>query len=286
MKAIVAGVSCVCLVLSALSSSPAAAGSAPSSVVVSAPMHVHDHFVTLPVVINGKGPYLFGIDTGAGEQARVSADVAKALHLPVVGEVHARGLGPHEVVESIVRMSVAVGSLRVDVDAAVAQHKFPAGVQGILAFGFFKDYILSLDFPNDRVEMRRGSITARTAGAVAFSMRHGVPSVAGSVAGVVVDFDVDTGSGGYVGLDESLASKVPFVAPPATVGRACGLGGCVEVKGGEVKGDLVIAGVRLVRPQVDLLPLPLEGVGNLGYRFLQGYHVEFDQRSGFAVIEK
>jgi hypothetical protein len=287
MKHIIADLLLAC-VLSGLSVAAAWAAEAPvsPSILVSAPMHVHDQIVTLPVMIDGKGPYLFGIDTGAGEQARVSADVAKALKLPVVGEVRARGLGPREVVEPIVRMSVLVGSLRINIDAEVAQRTLKTGVQGILAFGFFKDYILSLDYPNDRVQVRRGSITSATAGAIAFSMRHGVPSVAGLVAGVAVAFDVDTGSGGYVGLDGSLVSRIPFVQSPATVGRACGIGGCVDVKGGVVKGVLVIAGIRLEQPRVDLLPLPIQNIGNLGYRFLKGYHIEFDQRSGFAVIEK
>ncbi|HET9952194.1 MAG TPA: serine hydrolase, partial [Candidatus Eisenbacteria bacterium] len=54
---------------------------------VEVPMSMATHLPAVEVMVNGKGPYRFAIDTGGSGAARVDSAFAAALGLPVVGEV-------------------------------------------------------------------------------------------------------------------------------------------------------------------------------------------------------
>src|SRR5689334_2902203 len=78
------------------------AGAAPSSAAPAAnagsfasPIAFDGHLVVVNgVMVDGKGPYSFILDTGASGSARVSERLAKDLNLSVVDHVQGKGLGP------------------------------------------------------------------------------------------------------------------------------------------------------------------------------------------------
>src|SRR5271168_464416 len=123
----------------------------------SAPLEiVHDRPFAM-VMVNGKGPFRFVIDTGTGGEAFVSADLAAELGLPQAGEITLNdpsGQGGRKV-PMVQLASVQVAGVEfTGVKAAV--HNLGSGdgaCQGLLGFALFRNYLLTLDYPNHRVAL-------------------------------------------------------------------------------------------------------------------------------------
>lgn len=114
------------------------------------------------VTINGRGPFRFVIDTGTGGDALVTPELARELGLPTVGQAtlsDPSGQGAKKV--SIVEMeSLELAGVQFSHIRAV-EHSFfsEAGqTQGLLGFTLFRDYLLTLDFPERRVILSSGAL--------------------------------------------------------------------------------------------------------------------------------
>ena len=117
-----------------------------------------------PVFVNGEGPYLFFLDTGAS-RCVVSPEVAQSLELPR-GEMGAgRGLNgngqerlfPHY--SSTVR-SLAVGkaecrNLEVSVgDCSQASKRLQCRVDGYIGTNFLKEFNVTIDYPGQTLTLQ------------------------------------------------------------------------------------------------------------------------------------
>lgn len=110
------------------------------------------------VTVNGKGPWLFFADTGAGVTV-IDRSLAKALGLEVIGKRPIGGPDDPEGIDAdVVRLhSLKLGSIEfTNVEAASwdrsdlykqAGRDRPCGVLG---FGLFASYLLSFDGPPGR----------------------------------------------------------------------------------------------------------------------------------------
>src|SRR5215212_7278218 len=100
---------------------------------------------TLPVVeimVNGRGPFRFGVETGAGFVAVSRAFVEAAGPLPRSG-------GPDEIPEYRVDSITLGGATFHDVKVS-AMPRPPTGVDGVLGLPFFRDLLLTIDYPARR----------------------------------------------------------------------------------------------------------------------------------------
>jgi len=258
---------------------PSSADPAPNAGTFASPITFDGHLAMVNgVMVDGKGPYSFILDTGASGSARVSERLAKDLNLSVVDHVQGRGLGPDTLSLPVVQASISVGGLHFDdVRAAVHDISTRSGtvVDGVLGFDLFKDYLLTIDYPAGTISIAPGKLTPGESGVTAMTMEHGIPHVSGQIAGSPVSLAIDTGSGGGFGLSMAYESQLPFVARPKQVGQAVGAGGTVNVDAGQVNGDFIFGDQALHDPVVEFLPIPDDGI--LGYRLLQNYAVTFDQ---------
>lgn len=265
----------------AASVAPLNANAAPSES-YQAPIAYAGHLVVLDVMVNGKGPYKFALDTGASG-ARVSQQVAKDLDLPVVGQAEGVGLGPDKLQLPVVKASLALGTIHFD-DVQAAVHDLPGDfgqqVDGVLGFDLFKDYLLTIDYPDGTISVAPGRLYSNDRGTLAMMTPFGIPQIGGTIAGESIIIDIDSGSSGGFGLISDYESKLKFVGDPKPVGQATGAGGTVPVDAGTVNGDLAFGDQTLHDPEVSFLPLP--GVANMGYRVLSNYAITFDQQNGLV----
>ena len=82
------------------------------SEVYSAPLEIIHDKPYVSVMVNGRGPFRFLIDTGTGGQALVTPELAEELLLPVVGHAHLTdpsGLGEQRSEISLDRFSESCG---------------------------------------------------------------------------------------------------------------------------------------------------------------------------------
>lgn len=119
-----------------------------------------DHIgrVVVPVEVDGRGPFRFIIDTGAGHST-ISPWLVKELGLPVskVPAIDVEGVTGSAAVPAVQIQTLRAGSLVIrDVALPVLETPMMAGVDGILGVAGMRDITLLVDFARNRVQVARG----------------------------------------------------------------------------------------------------------------------------------
>jgi predicted aspartyl protease len=118
------------------------------------------HLITIPITINGQGPYPFVLDTGAGGTV-VTFDFAEKLGLEETGRVKvmAKGIGGTSpafmsYVDEFASPSLKLNNFRLiamDLDKA---SKRPGVIKyGVLGYNFLQHFELIIDYPNKLIAM-------------------------------------------------------------------------------------------------------------------------------------
>jgi hypothetical protein len=234
------------------------------------------------VMINGKGPFRFAIDTGTGGEALVTPELAKELGLPTVGHAmlsDPSGQGgkraPVVYVDSLDFAGVHFSGIH------ALSHPFfaEAGTcEGLLGFTLFKDYLLTLDFPNRLVTLSTGSLTADGGKSVLpFRMPDGVPIAQLRVDGMEpVEAQLDSGGGGLV-LPERLAMHLKYDIDPVVFASGRSISTRFELKAAKLASDVKLGRYTFTHPVVEIHPaFPLV---NFGSPPMQIFAITFDQKN-------
>lgn len=237
--------------------------------------------VAVEVRVNGKGPYRFLLDTGAAGGGRISESLADALSLKRVGQaISGDPMGKNRQTIDIVEAdSLTIGDAAFSrVHLGVRDFGRP-GFDGILGIGLFEEFLLTLDYPRQRVRIEKGNLPDADGKAVlAFENPRGIPQIRLKVGDQDVAVDVDSGNQkGELVLPASYIGKVPLAKEPAVVGRGRTGYNEFEIKQAPLKGALQVGGQSVEQPLVDFV----EGFpnGNFGHRFLQRFAVTIDQKN-------
>jgi hypothetical protein len=234
------------------------------------------------VTIDGKGPFRFIIDTGTGADAFVTPELADELRLPTAPEMvmlndpsRQGGQRVPVVVLPTVRLAGVDFKLVKAIRHAVTGE---AGTcQGMLGFTLFRDYLLTLDFPNRQVILTEGALTPDGGKAVLpFRMPDGVPIASLRVNGQSVEANLDSGGGGLT-LPEALAAHQKWDVPPVVFATGQTLTTRFDIKAARLSGDVRIGKYTFNHPVVEIHPaFPLV---NFGSPPMQSFAVTFDQKS-------
>ncbi|MBI3835010.1 MAG: aspartyl protease family protein [Planctomycetes bacterium] len=248
------------------------------------PMQIVDSQPVVEARINGQGPYKFLIDTGAAGFGRIGNDLAEQLKLKEVGEVTAGDpSGQHEETLKLVGVdSISVGGatfsgglqfLRRDDKKANVEER--GGIVGILGLGVFHDSLFTLDYPNRKVIIERGSLSkADGKSEIDFASPHGIPEIMIQVAGIDVETDLDSGSMGGISVPPSVADKLHFSNKPTVVGRASTGFNQFDIKEAKLDGDVRIGGNVIASPMLSIIDIFPRA--NIGGRILQSFSVTVD----------
>lgn len=200
--------------------------------------------VVAAVMVDGRGPYRFIVDTGANEST-ISPKLAAALGLApsTTRSLRIAGVTGTEIVPSVSIESLRAGAM------VIAHSRIPVvwspimtGADGILgAAGLAQDSLL-VDFLHNTVVIHTADdvgIPAGYARVQATRLRSGLLSVPGEVGGVPVDAIIDTGSPQTLG---NMALYRALYSNPNGGGTANVFGVTKQVRPGNVQ----------VAPTVDL----------------------------------
>ncbi len=231
------------------------------------------------VMVNGRGPFRFLIDTGTGGQALVSPELADELALPVVG--HARLKDPSgkgEQRSDILQMrSLKLAGVEFAEIKAIRHRLYGEEdvCLGVLGFPIFKDYLLTLDYPDRRVILTKGLISQEDGGSVMpFRMPDGVPIVPLRIDGQHVEAQIDSGGTG-LSLPESVAARLKFLSTPVEFGSGESLATRFQIKAARLRPDVRLGHYTFKQAFVEINPaFPLV---NLGSTPLRQFIVTFDQ---------
>jgi predicted aspartyl protease len=240
------------------------------------------------VMINDRGPFRFVIDTGTGTDAMVTSELAESLSLPNVGHANLSdpsGQGskkaPIVVIDSLRIAGVEFKGVR------ALEHNFFAEAgecDGLLGFTLFRDYLLTLDFPNRRVILATGSLAPDGGKTVLpFRSPDGVPIASLTVDGLApVEAQLDSGGGGLV-LPDSMARRLKYDVDPVVYASGRSVVSCFQLKAAKLASDVKIGRYTFTHPVVEIHPaFPLV---NFGSPPMQSFAITFDQKSKLVRFE-
>jgi predicted aspartyl protease len=239
------------------------------------------------VMVNGRGPFQFVVDTGTGGQALISPELADQLNLPPAGRIRLTdpsGQGPKEVPVVLVQSLQVAGVEFTGVRAI--RHSLACedgSCQGLLGFTLFRDYLLTLDYPNRRLTLSPGTLEADGEGSVlAFRMPDGVPAITLFIDGLPIEAQLDSGGDG-LSLPEALASRLKFVVDPVAFANAHSFSTSFEVKAAKLASTVYLGRYAFPKPFVEInSAFPL---ANFGACPMQNFAFTFDQKNMLVRID-
>ncbi len=193
----------------------------------------HDR-LTIPVQIDGSGPYKFLVDTGS-ESTVISHQLAARLGISKSGQARLIGTVAAKGVETVRVASLGVGREMIEDLSAILLDANHVGADGILGIDTLKDHRVIFDFANDSVTIARSRrardeikyeivVTARR------KQDRMVISNA-RIDGIRVNLIIDTGSNYSIG-NTALRNRL---RQKATLGQA----GLMDVTGAELSSQIV-----------------------------------------------
>jgi predicted aspartyl protease len=251
---------------------------------VEIPMRREGGMPVIELMVNGQGPFLFGIDTGAQGGSRIDTSLVEKLQLKSSGQVQATdGSGRSlQVVDTVKLDSVAIGNLRfADVTAGSRNFKNsprPLKVDGIVGLSLFSDYLVTLDFPKKLLRFERGELPKSDGAEILdYKSERGVPLVELTVGSTKINAHLDSGNmiGAFV-LPTSFVEKLTHASEPVVVGRARSASGEMEIKQVQIK-EMVRLG-RHEFPGATITFPALGEIANVGAKVLSQFSVSFDQQ--------
>jgi hypothetical protein len=154
--------------------------------------------------------------------------------------------------------------------------------QGLLGFALFRDYLLTLDYPNHRMSLASGDLKPDGEQSVlAFRMPEGIPIVTIAIGGTRIDAQLDSGGAG-LSLPLQLTSQLKFASEYASLSNAHSLSTRFMVMGATLAADVRMGSYTFKHPFVEINPaFPL---ANFGSCPMQEFALTFDQKNGLVRL--
>ena len=185
---------------------------------------------TVQVRINGKGPYLFILDTGAMSSV-VDSGLADELSLPDSGEGH-----------TITQLQIgdaSLNDLRVHAGPISAMFGKSDAPRGVLSALSFPAYLITFDFPGKQITIRKGALKDPDSKTVfAYKVDDELPIVPVKVAGHEMRVHLDTGAPFSLSLPTKYKGAIPLTGPSIETHKARTHAGEFPVYKGTVAGKI------------------------------------------------
>jgi hypothetical protein len=238
------------------------------------------------VMIAGKGPFRFIVDTGTGADAFISPELADQLDLLSAGDAildDPSHQGARRVPMVLVPSIELAGHTFFWVKAVRHAVSGEAGsCQGLLGFTLFRDYLLTLDFPRRQVMLASGSLTPDGEhNVLPFEVPEGVPITTLHVDDQPFRAQLDSGGSGLT-LPETLAALQRWDVVPTPFATGITMTTRFEIKAAKLSGNVRIGRYTFDHPVVEIHPaFPLV---NFGSPPMQNFAITFDQRNRLVRI--
>lgn len=259
---------------------------------IALPGRIVSNLLIVEGTVGGAGPYRFLIDTGSSVTL-VSDRIAEGLpdfraagglaSVQVVSAAGGSTLLGSTTVPSLELGTASFANLRAAVyDFADFSNHLGLTVDGILGFPIFRELLLTLDYPRNRVVLSP-RFPARTVpgNAIPFALEDGTRPIV----------NVDLGGATFMALIDS-GSDLPFTLnptglnPPFKSGPRNGpvvstLSGNTPGQIGRLADNLALGTCEIREPRVMLT----DQLSTIGAEILRHYTLTFDQHRGIVIVE-
>jgi hypothetical protein len=252
--------------------------------VADVPMRFYGTRPAVDVTVNGKGPFLFLIDTGASGQARADASLVKELGLVSVGETTAddRSKGQGARLDEVRLPSVTLAGVRFDDVQAFSRNyntsTYLPKIAGILGLGLFEPYLLTLDYPGRRVRLEVGALPPADGRTVLpFEREDGLAYFMVQIGGKPVKAVIDSGNVRGFDVPSEMIRGQPLASYPILIGKGGSANGEQDLKQVELADEVRIGMHRITPPVVTFSDS--FGDTNLGSTWMRSFAVTIDQKT-------
>lgn len=263
-----------------------------NELLVELPMGLRGLMPTVPVHVNGQGPFTFAIDTGGQGELRLDTSLVGRLRLLPDGEIHASdGMGDStRTLDTISVNSVNCGDLEFTQLTALTRNynespNLPP-IDGILCFNLFRSHLLTLDYPGKRIRIANGNLPpADGQNILNFDAPQGLAIIGLRVGEQAVQAYLDSGNlAGGIMLPQAVVASANFATEPIVIGTARTVTSEIEIKRVTLRESIWLGGYELQSPEVSFFPgLPL---GNVGGQVMSQFSWTFDQRNRRLLLQK
>jgi len=237
---------------------------------------------TISAMVNGRGPYRFGVDTGASGYLRVTPALAQAIGLRQTGEARAGDPsgGATVAVPIYAVESLAFGGLTysgVSTTAIDLPGTRLAGVDGIIGIGFFQSLVLTIDYGGLRLSAGPGALPAANGrDVVAFTPgRGGLIGFPLGIGDGVHEVHLDTGNSRYpLFMPAAAIAGLPTRGAPRGIGRARTVSREIALEAIDLAAPVRVG--TTVLPVTDVGYPAVASVGNIGSLALRDMAVTID----------
>lgn len=245
------------------------------------------YFGTRPAVevrVNGQGPFLFLIDTGAsGPPARADAGLVRRLGLRPAGRAESSDAGGSSVqIDRVMLARLELGSLVAgNVEALSRDYNsatYLPRIEGILGLNFFSDVLLTLDFAHSQVRVARGALPPADGRTILdYALVDGNPAITVRIGAHPRQVLLDTGNIRALDLPSEWLRSMPLASFPRLAGNSISISGTAGLREVALAEPLTIGQYRFERPLVTFADEYREA--NLGSAILRSFVVTIDQRN-------
>jgi predicted aspartyl protease len=176
------------------------------------------------VTINGKGPFDFFLDTGAGMTV-LDADLAAELQLPVTGTTRIGDpANPHAIeakTATVKRLTIG-GAAFQDVEVVTWDRSAlyqGTGPRGVIGNPLFADRLLTLDLGKSEARIGRGEVAPGVDVVTYEPSEGGIFRIPIAIGTLQIDAAIDSGSPSGLALPKRYAEQLPLATPLIEVGR-------------------------------------------------------------------
>ena len=259
--------------------------------IATAPMHMRGLMPVVEVKLNGQGPFVFMIDTGAGMQADIDPSVAERLKLPLSGRAingDPSGQNDREVATATIEsLSIGKAEFR-NVIAVIRPQRITKDypdVDGILGFALFTDYLLTLDYPTMHVRLARGSLPpANAVDVLNFELENRIPIVELRIGKIRVPAHVDSGNfvAGFL-LPAEIVEQLQLQSEAITVGGARSVTNRIQLKQVQLRDTIRLGSFEYPQPTI---AFPALSDTNIGFSVLRDFALTFDQKNCRLLLKR
>jgi hypothetical protein len=256
-------------------------------VLPSTPLDVTHGKPFVMVMVNGKGPFRFVVDTGTGGEAIITSELADQLSLPVTGQSwlsDPSGQGRRRVPTVLIQSLQVAGVEFTRIKALKHTLTTSDGsCQGLLGFTLFRNYLLTLDYPRRQMTLTSGELAPDGEHSVLpFRMPRGIPIVTLHIGELRFEAQLDSGGGG-LSLPEQLVQRLKFTSTPEVFANAHSLSTRFQIKAAKLASDISLGEYTFRRPFVEInAAFPL---ANFGSCPMQSFALTFDQKNNLVRFQ-
>ena len=252
---------------------------------------LEDGHVVVSGGINGKSGYRMMIDTGTPGGGTIRSDLAKSLHLKVLGEMlvgdpsgkNGASVKLYEIPE------MNIGKVRFRKLTVMEETRRKLGGPNrpslVVGLGAYESLLLVLDFPHRSMTLSRDKMPARNnLTLLQMTPDHGIFSVPVTVGAERCVANIDTGSNRGLVIPKRIVGRLPLIGTPKVVGTAETAFNRLSTFEIQLKGKFRLGKITLKSPRLETVDrLPNVGIGT---RFLSNYVIYLDQRSQMVALGK